>query len=292
MHKKDYTTASIVSALLASSSLGFVGIIVKVLTTHPLALVSVRCFLAAAVLFAVTGIRNTGLQSKQEIGRSMLAGIFLAGHWSTFFIALRMTPVAVATTALFTFPVMMAIVEPLVYRQKIYGVQILSALLTVIGVWLIIPNNESTAHLAGGVAVALLSATLFVTRNLICKKDVQKSDGIALMGWQTLTAAVILFPFVLIEGVSISSGTDLVLILMLGIVLTAVSHTVRVVNMRYLPITVIDIISTSQVAIAAVAAWIILGERLGIINIVGMILILGTVAGESFYFYFRGQKRA
>ena len=285
------TTLSIILALISSVSQGFVGIIVKCLDTPPLALVSLRSLLAAGVLFAYSAITKKRLKSKNVILRSIIAGIFLAGHWAAFFISLRLIPIAIATTALFTFPVMTAIAEPLVFRQKMRLIHILAGLVTMLGIWLIIPGNDSADNLSAGVSFALLSALFFVIRNLICKNDTKNSDGIALMSWQTLTAGLILFPFVLGEELEITSGSDIILILILGIILTAVSHTVRVVNMRHLPITIIDIISTLQVAVAGIAAWIMLNERLEIINIVGMIIVLGTVSGESLYFFYRAKSQ-
>ena len=90
----------------------------------------------ALALFA--SLAGPGWQrlSAQDARRLLLGGVLLAGHWVSFFIAVKVGGVAIATLGFASFPAFTVILEGVLFRERIRRNEAVLVVLVSIGlVW-------------------------------------------------------------------------------------------------------------------------------------------------------------
>ena len=69
-------------------------------------------------------------------------GAIMALHWVTYFASMQYASISVGIIALFTFPVITVLLEPFFEKIKICWQDIVSALVVLMGIWLIVPSID------------------------------------------------------------------------------------------------------------------------------------------------------
>ena len=100
------------------------------------------------------------------------------------------------------------------------------------------------------------------------------------MTYHSFISAAVLFPFVSIEFSSLSSE-QLVLLLLLGSVFTAIPHTQKTFALKHASAKKVSMIVSLQVVYASAFAYLILGEKLELTTLLGGALILFAAFYES-----------
>jgi len=263
---------------------GLVGILAKTIAAPPAFLVLGRCAVAALALGAVcaaTGRRLPG--TARARGGAVVAGILLAGHWLTLFVAYRIADVGPVVVAVFTFPVMVSLLEPWFFGARPGGRQLASAAavaLGVAGLQGLSPAAVAESN-APGVALALLSAALFAVRNVLSRRLLVHGDALVLMAWQTAVAAAVLSPVLWIVDLAAVGPRALAEIVVLGLVFTALAHTVGVWAMERLSAATVGIVGSQQVVFGIAFAWLLLSEPLHAGIALGGCVVLAAVVAES-----------
>ncbi|MDX1650184.1 MAG: DMT family transporter, partial [Myxococcota bacterium] len=176
-----------------------------------------------------------------------------------------------------------SLLEPWFFAARPGARQVLAATLVVAGVWALqglAPGAVDEADLRG-IALALVSAALFAVRNVISRRLLVHGDALVLMGWQTAVAAVALSPALLLLAPADVAPAAVPGILVLGLVFTALPHTVMVWAMGRLSAGTVGIVGSQQVVFGIAFAWLLLGESLHAGVGVGAALVLAAVAVES-----------
>jgi len=261
-----------------------VGVLAKTIPAPAAALVVGRCAVAAVALALVCRVSGRSLPAAgpARLG-SVVAGVLLGGHWLTLFMAYQIADVAPVLIAVFTFPVMVSLLEPWFFGERPGARQLLAAILVVAGVWALqglAPGIAGPEDLRG-IALALFSAALFAVRNVLSRRLLVHGDALVLMGWQTAVAAVALSPALLLLDPAAVAPAALPGILVLGLVFTALPHTVGVWAMGRLSAATVGIVGSQQVLFGIAFAWLLLGEPLHAGVGIGAALVLAAVAAES-----------
>lgn len=249
----DYARrVSLILMSLAGLSQGFIGPIVKLVDFAPLPLVVGRCIVAAVVLHVICILTGRRIQ-KADRTNTIICGLLLAGHFATLFMAYKKTDVNLVLIALFTYPMITSLLEPVFFGGRPQRRQVISALVVTGGVACLRPAPGGSGDMLAGIGLALASAVLFSIRNILSRKLVAKSDGLAIMGWQTTIAAIAFAPSCV--GLKV---TDVPLpvwlgILALGVFFTAIPHTLRILVKRHLTTATVDILAALQVVGGAAA---------------------------------------
>lgn len=208
-----------------------------------------RCVLAALMLFAI--LKWMKLPATVGKGRPLqmviLSTLLLATHWVSYFYALYYSSVAVGMLSLFTYPVMTALLEPLIVKSKFSLQDVLLALVAFAGVYFLVPSFDLDNQVTQGVLLGLFSAFTYSLRNLILKLYVGEHSGITLMYLQVVGVVILLFPALFYQGFQESIAGivgDWLPLLILGITTTAIGHTMFVMSFKNFSITTISILST------------------------------------------------
>lgn len=193
---------------------------------------------------------------------------------------MQLSSVAIGMIAFFTYPVMTVIAEPLLTGNKIKLHDMISGVLVLIGVILLIPEANLGNDTTLGIAIGIVSAMLFTTRNLLHKRYFSQYSGPHAMFYQTLVAVVFLMPWHQTELGSISLEVW-GLIILLGVVFTAAPHALFTSALRQLSAKTVGLVSCLQPFYGAMLALIILGEELNLNTLIGGTIIVATAIFET-----------
>ncbi|MDA1060431.1 MAG: DMT family transporter [bacterium] len=241
-----------------------------------------RAMFAAAALFIFILLSKQSFRFKniKEYLFVLLLGILFSAHWVAFFYSVKISSVAVSMIAVFTFPIMTVFLEPLFFRQKIRIVDIFIALAVLFGVILVVPEFNIQNDITRGVLFGLLSALLYSMRLIVIKKYLIKSPSSVLMFYQVFITAIVLSPMLYFYDYSFH-GNDLLFLILLGVIFTALAHTMFIRSLRSLKVKTASIITGIQPVYATILAIFILNEIPSMRVVFGGIIIVFAVIFES-----------
>jgi len=241
-----------------------------------------RCLIAGLFLFAWLKLKQQPLTFEHQhhyfgiIGLAVLVGL----HWITYFHAMQVAGVTVGILALFTYPVMTVLLEPIFDRARIKARDLIAAVLVVGGVSLMTPSLNPEDPIAVGIFWGVLSALLFTLRNLLMKKYYRQYSPLLTMGWQSVLVTIMLLPFVTDELQALE-GDQWLQLLLLGTFFTAAPHTLLANSLRYLKAASVSLISCLQPVYGAALAFLILGEQIELMTLIGGSLIIAAAVNET-----------
>ena len=216
----------------------------------------------------------------QDGGLIFLSGILMAGHWVFYFYSLQLSNVAIGMLSLFTYPVLTALLEPVVLRTPFQWTHLGMGFLILLGIFFLAPEFDLQNSHTQAVGFGILSALCYSFRNLMMKKKVAQFSGSMLMVYQVLTVVILLWPlFFLLDGSAIQSEWPA--IIALGLFTTAIGHTLFVQSFKNFSITQASIISSSMPIYGILIGLLFLGEIPNWNSIIGGALIIATVIWES-----------
>lgn len=220
------------------------------------------------------------INSKKDRWTFFIAATLMGAHWITYFYALKLSNVAIGMLSLFTFPVIIAMLEPLFSKTKLDPIHIILGLMVLVGIYILAPDFDLKSGQLQGVFFGVLSALCYALRVLMLKTQVKTYNGTTLMFYQVAIIAVLLVPFVfLMDGSNIKTQYPYVIVL--ALVTTAIGHTMFVKSLKYFKASTAGIIGSSQPVFGIILAFIFLNEIPTINTFIGGSLILATVIIES-----------
>lgn len=220
------------------------------------------------------------LGSRKNSLMVLLTGVLMAVHWVTYFYALQLSNVAVAMLSLFTYPVMTALLEPLLLKSKFEPIQLMLGGVLLIGIFFLVPSFSLDDSVTQGVLIGLFSALIYSIRNIILKTQVSNFNGSVLMFYQMVVTAIVLFP-VLFFYSSAAVPQYIPQILLLALVTTAIGHTLFLNSFKHFSVSTASIMSSMQPIYGIVIAMLFLQEFPNERSLIGGTLILMTVVIES-----------
>ncbi len=249
-----------------------------------------RTAVAAIILFIVLTLqkKKIKLASTKDYGIALLLGIVVGIHWVTYFAGMQMAGVTIGIIAFFTYPVITVFLEPLLARfvsndkvsSKPKPKDIFIALIVIFGIFLLIPEINLGNQVTLGIATGILSALFFAFRNILHKNYFSHYSGPHTMLYQTLVACLMLCLFVEVPPMNVTND-DWLLILLVGVVFTAMPHALFASSLRHLSATTAGLISCLQPLYGSVLAFLLLSERVDMWTIIGGLLVVTAALFET-----------
>jgi drug/metabolite transporter (DMT)-like permease len=266
---------------------GLSGLFGKLISLPPLIIVLGRVFFSSIFLFFLLGFlkKDIKLKLKRDYLYFIIMGAILAIHWSTFFISIQVSTVAIALLTYSTFPIFSTFLEPYFFKEKIKLSDISTAFIALFGVILVIPKFELGNSLTQGVFWGILSGFTFSILSLFNRKYVKEYSSLVIAFYEQFTATLILIPFLLFEK-PVFMLKDILLIVLLGIVFTGISHTLFINGLKTIKAQTSGIISTLEPVYGIIFATFLLKEVPTVKEILGGIIILISV----FYSTIKAKK--
>lgn len=220
------------------------------------------------------------LNFKHEGVPTMLSGILMAGHWVTYFFALQWSSVAIGMLSLFTYPMITVLIEPLFFDISYQKRHLLLGLMILAGVYFLAPSFELNNTVTQGVLMGILSSVCYALRNILMKQKIATIDGSVLMLYQMGVTLIILLPALVYFETS-SYTTNLPYLLILGVLTTAVGHTLFLNSFKNFSIGTVSIMSGIQPIYGILIGIFFLSEIPSGRSIIGGLLIILTVLIEQ-----------
>ena len=161
---------------------GFTGIRGRLITLNELMIVFYRLLITALTMFLLfswkKAIEKTTSKLKLQI---LLAAIFAASHWLTFYGAIKYANVSIALVCFALISFFTAVLEPVILQKKFDGAEVMLGILTLLGVYIIFHfDTQYTTGIIMGVISALL-ASLFPILN---REILRNTNVETLLVWQ------------------------------------------------------------------------------------------------------------
>ena len=245
-----------------------------------------RAFVAFLVLGAYCYWKKEKIRRGFLENRSTLifSGILLTLHWVTYFFALQWSGVAIGMLSMFTFPIITVFLEPLFFKTKFHPIHLMFGVLILIGIYLLVPSFNYENVQTKGLFMGLFSALAYAFRNLIIKKNVQKFNGSLLMFYQMGITIILLFPVLMFYPLD-TFTTQIPYLLFLGLVTTAIGHTLFLNCLTYFTVSTASIMNSIQPIFGIIIAFFFLNETPPASSLIGGGIILITVVIESLRSY-------
>ena len=273
------------SLYCATFLLALTGLFAKLIPLDAISIIQLRGVISAIalVLFILLQKRKLRLTGIRTYAGVYSLGILLGIHWVTFFHAMQISSVAVGMLALFTYPVITIILEPLFTRQRIKARDVFAGLFMLAGLAVMIGPNPTNWQdsFTLGILWGVLSAGLFALRNLFQKYHFNNVTSDSLMFHQVVAVGVMLAMFVDFPQVRMLGSLDIFKLVLLGLFSTATAHTLLSFSLKQLPAKSVALIGCLQPVIAALLAWYVIQETPQLSVIIGGGMILSVSAYES-----------
>ncbi|OAV46305.1 multidrug transporter [Lewinella sp. 4G2] len=220
------------------------------------------------------------MEDRRQFGVVVLSGVLMTAHWVTYFYALKLSSVAIGMLAIFTYPAMTTLLEPIVLKKPFVPRHLLLAALVIGGVYLLAPSFSFADGATVGLALGMLSAFIYSFRNLLVKTEIAKLQGTVVMAYQTVIATVLVAP-VWFYFDAVPTTESIPFLIGLGLLTTAVGHTLFLACFRFFSVSTVSLLSCVQPVYGILLGVLFFGEYPNASAIGGGALILSAVAVEA-----------
>ena len=268
----------ILAVNLAVLLFGLAGLFAKWIRLPAIAITFGRVLFSSLALGLYLLLRRQSVRVARPGDRLLLAaaGGILALHWWAFLQSIQLSSVAIGTITFSSFPLFVTFLEPLLFRQKLERRNVFIALLILIGVLITVPEFSLDNHVFAGILIGMLSALAYAVLTLINKKLAGSLSGTVTAFWEQATAALVLLPLMLTVQVR-PTLPDLALLLGLGVITTALAHTLFISSLKTLPAQLAGVCSSLETVYGILFALLLLGEIPTLREILGAVIIVGAV---------------
>ena len=232
--------------------------------------------LGAAIRFAAHSFHV----KRKHISVFIIMGCLLAAHWWTFFHAIQISTVAIGLLSFAGFPIVVILLEPFFDEVPFHFSNLLYAFLTLIGVFLVLPEISWDSNLTMGGVWGLLSGALYGFVTLINRRFISQYSALTIGFWQYLIACTAL-SFGLLQGAGDWGSEELVELVILGVVFTALAHGLFIQGMKTVSATTASLIGTLEPVYGVTAAAVVLSEFPSMRTILGGAVVMLVVARIS-----------
>jgi len=266
------------ASALAAFGWGFAGIFADLAHAPGLVLTFYRTWLGAALLIAAMAVSRRRL-SWRLIWAATPGGLLLCGDMTMYFSAVKLTSVAVATVIGALQPVLVLFVAGTMLGERVDRWMVAWTALAVVGVLVIVVGaGAPTGGERVGDLLAVGSLVCWAGYFLASKRAAPGRDALDYTTGVTLVAAVgaSIVLFCSPQSLARVRATDWIWIALLAAV-PAASHVLLNWAHRHLDVSVQSVIGSAVPIVAALAAWVILGQHLDGFQIAGGVVGVGAI---------------
>ncbi len=276
---RGITTLLIASFFFASSA-----IFIRFATeASAISLTFLRLFISALamVLFA-SATRSLRFLGRRDLSLVAASGVFLSLHFATFIFAVKETTVANATFLVNTSPVMLAVLCPLLLRERTTSREAVSVLVAIFGVLLV--AHAGSDFRAFGVAdlSALLSAFFVALYSLVGR--FLRTSGVSTACYTSYVYSVAaLVAFLMVGALGARPFQwyglqNVIAILGLALLPTTLGHSLYNYSLGSVKAVTANLFPLLEPVVASILAVPLFGEVPSPIQVVGYTIILVAVA--------------
>ena len=264
-------------------SVSFAAIFIRLAEAPPLVIAAYRLVIASAVLIPVTLTKSGGLPkgiSKTDALLVLLSSIFIALHFALWITSLSYTSIASSVVIVTSHPIFVAIISYFLWGERLTRISILGIAVALGGVVLINYGGFILSPEAiFGDILALLAAISMGVYLIIGRQLRSRINILPYLTAIYTGAAVLLLLAALFSGYSLFnySGTTYAMFLLLALIPQLIGHSSLNLAVRLMPVTLVSVGILGEPVLAIVLGYMILGEGITTIEILGSLLALGGI---------------
>jgi len=266
--------------MLGALAIATSALFVKVSEAGPVATAFWRVALALPFLWLWSALEQRGgHHAAFARDRKLLiaAGLFFAGdlgfwHWS-----IVLTSVANSTLLANLAPIFVTLAAWLLFHRKLSGKFLVGLATAIAGMVVLIGGDFTLAGTALlGDALGVVTAMFYAAYQLTVTKLRERVATSSIMAWSGLFTAIVLLPVALASHEQMLAVTPAGWVKLFGLALISqvAGQSLIAYAMAHLPATVTSVGLLFQPVMAAVFAWILLGEAVGALQFAGGIAVL------------------
>jgi len=275
---------------------GFTAVLGVLISIDAIPLVWFRMLLATGIIFLVLKIRKVRLRySWRTLSGFFLGGLLIALHWLAFFGAIKVSNVSVTLAVMSTGAFFTSFLEPLYYRRKIIGYEVLFGLLVVIGLYIIF--KVETDYVLG-ILLALCSSFLGSMFSVINGKFVKRHRASVISFYELFFGMLCITIFLAFNGDFTPeffqlSNNDWIYLLILASICTAYAFIASIHVMKWLSAYTVMLTINLEPVYGIILALLVLGdsENMSPQFYYGALVILITVLANGIVKTRRKRKK-
>jgi drug/metabolite transporter (DMT)-like permease len=262
---------------IAVALFGFAGLFGKWLALPAVTIVFGRTLVASVALAVLLRLGHLpgAIPGRRVDGRLAVNGAVLALHWVAFFEAIRISSVAVGLLGFASFPLFVLLLEAAARERLLRGSEWATAALVTLGLLLVVPEFNWANRVLQGLAWGIVSGFTFALLALGNRSLAARFPPGTIALWQNACAAVCLLPLALVADV-MPGSRDIALLIVLGVVCTALSHTLFIGSLRVISAHTASVVTALEPVYGITLAFLLLGETPNARTLAGAVLIVGA----------------
>lgn len=207
-----------------------------------------------------------------------LAGLLLCQY--TFLAAIKYSNSATATVLQSLNVVLMAIVMSVWNKKRMSKIQIAAIILAISGTYLIATkgNPMSIDISAKGLTFGILAAVGVVVYTLLSRPIIASWGNLTITGWGMLIGGMVLFvvtrAWIFPTNLNLPAWIIIAVIVIIG---TAVGFSVFLESVKYIGPVKSTLLGCLEPASATILSAVVLGTRFTVVELIGFVLVVGTV---------------
>lgn len=220
--------------------------------------------------------------NKKDWGGFALLGGLLAFHWFSFFYSIQLSTVAIGLLTFSSFPIFVTLLEPWWFGLSLRRRDGLAVLIVLAGVAMVIPEYNLATNATLGALWGLGAGLSFAVLQLLNKRYRDRYGAVAIAFHQDSFAFLSLL-LVSPLGTVTPTPMEWGWLALLGIVCTALAHTLFIESLAALRTQLASIISTLEPVYGILLAVALLGEIPNLRVLIGGGLIIGTTTLATYW---------
>lgn len=260
-----------------AASWGFVSVIVAGVDLSAATLVFWRCVIAAVTvpLLVLTFRRVRLLAVNRRRSQVLGLGLLVAVHWALFFQTLKLASVAVAILTVYTAPIFLAVLAPVLLPESRSTIALLALAISAPGLALIALAGEGGSGVdPAAIGTGLGAAITYALIVIWTKSLVHNIAPVAVAFWSYAIVGILFLPVALAGDRFAPEGAEWVYVLGLGALLTAAAGVLYMRALKDVTAQAAGLLAYLDPVSASVLAWAILGQDLGWQVVVGGLAVL------------------
>lgn len=280
--KTDKTVKARISFIIAVAAFGTLSIFVRNITLPSGELALYRGILATLLLGTYFIVKREKVNIK-DMGKDgillLLSGGAMGLNWIFLFEAYKYTTVSVATLSYYFAPVIVTILCPILFKERMTLRQAICFIMSTVGVIMVI----NVSGLSGGGrdfigVVCGLTAAVFYSIVIMVNKFIKNVSGLERTFMQLIAAIVVLLPYVAVtSGFSFMSldGFGWINLLIVGLFHTGIVYALYFSALKEMRGQEVAVLSYIDPLVAVIISVTLLGESMTVMQAIGGAMILG-----------------
>ncbi len=268
--------------ILSMTAFGTIGLFVRNIPLTSAEIAFFRAVIAAVCLLIYKLVTKSQLrfsEIKSDLPLLFLSGAAMGFNWVFLFEAYQYTSISLATMSYYFAPVIVMVVSPLLFHEKLTRAQIFCFMMSTIGLILVISNGSFSGGSQNLKGILFgLGAALFYATVILLNKSIRKVSGIDRTLLQFLAVIFVLFPYLQLSG-GIHTATltsfGLINLLFVGVLHTGITYCLYLSSLKDLKGQEAALLSYIDPLVAVLISVLFLKENITWQQILGGLMILG-----------------